>query len=41
VSSTGTRSSHFFCYYTPIYRPDAAMGGWAKVFGFFSRHLSS
>ena len=25
---------------TPIYRPEAAMDGWAKVFTFLSRHLS-
>jgi carboxymethylenebutenolidase len=31
----------FFYYHTPMYRPEAAMDGWEKVFGFFSRHLSS
>ena len=31
----------FFYYHTPMYRPEAAMDGWAKVFTFFSRHLSS
>ena len=30
----------FFYYHTPMYRPEAAMDGWEKVFGFFSRHLS-
>ena len=35
-------ASHaFFYYHTPMYRPEAAMDGWAKVFDFFSRHLSS
>jgi dienelactone hydrolase len=28
-------------YHTPMYRPEQAMDGWEKVFGFFSRHLSS
>ena len=30
----------FFYYHTPMYRPEAAMDGWAKVFSFFSRHLN-
>jgi carboxymethylenebutenolidase len=30
----------FFYYHTPIYRSEAAMGGWARVFAFLSRHLS-
>jgi carboxymethylenebutenolidase len=30
----------FFYYHTPMYRPEAAMDGWAKVFSFFGRHLS-
>lgn len=30
----------FFYYHTPMYRPEAAMDGWAKVFGFFGGHLS-
>jgi carboxymethylenebutenolidase len=30
----------FFYYHTPMYRPGAAMDGWEKVFGFFSRELS-
>jgi carboxymethylenebutenolidase len=30
----------FFYYHTPMYRPEAAMDGWEKVFGFFSRQLS-
>ena len=35
-------ASHgFFYYHAPMYRPEAAMDGWAKVFDFFSRHLSS
>jgi carboxymethylenebutenolidase len=29
----------FFYYHTPMYRPQAAMDGWAKVFSFFGRHL--
>jgi carboxymethylenebutenolidase len=31
----------FFYYQAPMYRPEQAMDGWAKVFGFFARHLSS
>ena len=31
----------FFYYQTPMYRPEAAMDGWEKVFGFFARHLSA
>jgi carboxymethylenebutenolidase len=35
-------ASHgFFYYHTPMYRPEAAMDGWEKVFGFFARHLSA
>ena len=30
----------FFYYHTPMYRPEAAMDGWAKVFGFFGQHLA-
>ena len=30
----------FFYYHTPMYRPEAAMDGWAKVFSFFGGHLS-
>ena len=30
----------FFYYHTPMYRPEAAMDGWAKVFAFFGRHLA-
>ena len=34
-------ASHgFFYYHTPMYRPEAAMDGWAKVFDFFGRRLS-
>ena len=29
----------FFYYHTPMYRPQAAMDGWEKVFSFFQRHL--
>ena len=29
----------FFCYHTPMYRPQPAMDGWEKVFSFFRRHL--
>ncbi|HYB49233.1 MAG TPA: dienelactone hydrolase family protein [Streptosporangiaceae bacterium] len=31
----------FFYYHAPIYRPEAAMDGWAKIFSFFGRQLSS
>jgi carboxymethylenebutenolidase len=31
----------FFYYQAPMYRPEAAMDGWEKVFGFFGRHLAS
>jgi carboxymethylenebutenolidase len=31
----------FFYYHTPMYRPEAAMDGWAKVFSFFGHHLNS
>lgn len=35
-------ASHgFFYYHTPMYRPEAAMDGWEKVFSFFRRHLTS
>jgi len=30
----------FFYYHTPMYRPEAAMDGWAKVFAFFDANLS-
>jgi carboxymethylenebutenolidase len=30
----------FFYYHAPMYRPEQAMDGWAKVFDFFGRHLS-
>jgi len=34
-------ASHgFFYYHTPMYRPEQAMDGWAKVFDFFGRQLS-
>ncbi len=34
-------ASHgFFYYHTPMYRPEAAMDGWEKVFDFFGRNLS-
>ncbi len=29
----------FFYYHTPMYRPEAAMDAWAKIFGFFGRYL--
>ena len=33
-------ASHgFFYYQAPMYRPEAAMDGWSKVFEFFGRHL--
>jgi carboxymethylenebutenolidase len=31
----------FFYYHTPMYRPEQAMDGWAKVFGFFASNLAS
>jgi carboxymethylenebutenolidase len=31
----------FFYYHTRAYRPEAAMDGWAKIFSFFRRHLTS
>jgi carboxymethylenebutenolidase len=31
----------FFYYHTPMYRPESAMDGWAKVFSFFARHLNA
>jgi len=31
----------FFYYHTPMYRPEATMDGWDKVFNFFGRHLSA
>jgi carboxymethylenebutenolidase len=30
----------FFYYHTPMYRPEAAMDGWERVFTFFARELS-
>jgi len=30
----------FFYYHWPLYRQEAAMDGWEKVFGFFGRHLN-
>ena len=30
----------FFYYHTPMYRPEAAMDGWAKIFTFFGTHLA-
>jgi carboxymethylenebutenolidase len=30
----------FFYYHTPMYRPEAAMDGWEKVFSFFGQHLT-
>jgi carboxymethylenebutenolidase len=29
----------FFYYHAPMYRPEAAMDGWAKIFTFFGNHL--
>ena len=35
-------ASHgFFYYFTPMYRPEATMDGWEKIFAFFRRHLMS
>jgi carboxymethylenebutenolidase len=31
----------FFYYHTPMYRPQAAMDGWEKIFAFFGKHLAS
>jgi carboxymethylenebutenolidase len=31
----------FFYYHWPLYRPQPAMDGWEKVFGFFGRYLRS
>jgi carboxymethylenebutenolidase len=34
-------ASHgFFYYQAPMYRPEAAMDGWAKIFAFFGERLS-
>ena len=30
----------FFYYHAPMYRPEAAMDGWAKIFTFFGTHLA-
>jgi carboxymethylenebutenolidase len=30
----------FFYYHTPMYRPEATMDGWAKIFTFFGTHLA-
>ena len=30
----------FFYYQAPVYRPQAAMDGWEKIFTFFGEHLS-
>ena len=29
----------FFYYHTPMYRPEATMDGWGKIFTFFGRYL--
>jgi len=35
-------ASHgFFYYFAPIYRPEATMDGWEKIFEFFGRHLAA
>jgi carboxymethylenebutenolidase len=35
-------ASHgFFYYHAPMYRPEATMDGWEKIFSFFGRHLSA
>jgi len=35
-------ASHgFFYYQAPMYRPEQAMDGWGKVFGFFGEHLAA
>jgi carboxymethylenebutenolidase len=34
-------ASHgFFYYFAPMYRPEATMDGWAKIFSFFGRYLN-
>lgn len=30
----------FFYWHRPIYRPEAAMDGWSKIFAFFGKHLA-
>jgi carboxymethylenebutenolidase len=30
----------FFSVNRPAYRPEAAMDGWQKIFGFFGKHLA-
>jgi carboxymethylenebutenolidase len=30
----------FFYYHTPMYRPEATMDAWAKIFSFFGEHLT-
>jgi carboxymethylenebutenolidase len=30
----------FFYWHRPLYRPEQAMDGWSKVFGFFGKHLA-
>jgi carboxymethylenebutenolidase len=35
-------ASHgFFYYFAPMYRPEATMDGWEKIFAFFGEHLAS
>jgi carboxymethylenebutenolidase len=35
-------ASHgFFYYFAPMYRPEATMDGWEKIFAFFRTHLAS
>ena len=35
-------ASHgFFYYFAPMYRPEATMDGWEKIFAFFGKHLAS
>ena len=35
-------ASHgFFYYFTRMYRPEATMDGWEKIFAFFRTHLAS
>lgn len=31
----------FFYWHRPLYRPEQAMDGWAKVFAFFGKHLAA
>jgi carboxymethylenebutenolidase len=35
-------ASHgFFYYFAPMYRPEATMDAWGKIFTFFGQHLTA